>query len=434
MSNITVRNWAHTQSCRPAGWHEPASETEVQQLLAEAARKNLPVKVIGAGHSWSPIAMTDGLLLRLVKLNQPVSIDPASGRVTVQAGIRLKELNALLPQHGLALRNLGSIAEQSIAGAIATGTHGTGIGFASIPTQVVGIRMILADGSVLEADETHNADLLPALRVHLGALGIVTQVTLQTVPAFRLREVAGQVPFDSLPDRLPELLARHSRMKIWWLPHTRYAMLYGSDPTDEPATLVNGFKKWLDDRVLPHLAFAPLLKLSATWPGITPPINRLVRKAYFQPVTRVGQSDHIMNIAPPPRHDEMEYAFDVAHAAEVMREIPRIIDRNGLLVNFISEFRFVKGDDSWMSPCYGRDSCYVGAYQYGNKGWQQYQDAVEDLMTPLHGRPHWGKNCGLQAADFAARYPRYADFAALRQRLDPHGRFLNPFLRRVFGL
>ena len=410
-------NWARTASCAPAAFAQPETEEELRRILLEAKR----VKVVGGAHSWSDIACTDGVLVSLDKLCRVLSIE--GDKVTVEAGIRLQALNEALAQRGLALGVLGSIAQQSVAGAIATGTHCSGPRHGSLSSLVCGLRLMLADGSV--RDLQPGDDLFDAARVSLGALGIVTRVTLACEPAFRLEELAGPAPFEEALRGIPELVRSEPYVKLWWLPHTEVVQIFRYRRT-EAASTFRAFARWLDERVMNRLVFAALLRVSRYAPSWIPRINALVRRAYFRKTRRVARSDLALTIAMPPRHEEVEYAVPIDRAAEALRNVRALIDREKLRVNFVVELRFVKADSAWMSPAFGRDSAYLGAYMARAEGIERYFAAFEREMLALDGRPHWGKQFSA-----APRHPNLARFSALRDALDPHRTFDNAFLQRT---
>lgn len=419
-------NWARTASCEPVALARPRSEEELRSVLLDAMAKGLRVKVVGGAHSWSDAACTDGVLISLDALSAIVSVDGT--RVTVEAGIRLDALNEALASRGLALGVLGSIARQSIAGAIATGTHGSGPRHGSLSSMVCGLRLMLADGSV--KDLAPGDELFDAARVSLGALGVVTRVTLACEPAFRLEELAAPLPFDEAVKQIPALVAGEAYVKLWWLPHTDVVQVYRYRRTEAPSTF-SAFARWLDDRVLNRFVFAALLKTSRLFPAWIPALNRLVRRAYFRETRKVARSDLALTIAMPPVHEEIEYAMPVDRAADALAQVKALIEREKLRVNFVVELRFVAADEAWMSPAFGRDTAYVGAYMARARGIERYFAEFERLMQSLGGRPHWGKQFTAGAQALRDLCPNHARFSALRDALDPRGLFDNEFLLRV---
>jgi sugar-1,4-lactone oxidase-like protein len=421
-------NWARTQGGPVARYERPSTEGEVVALVRAAAAARRRVKVVGAGHSWSDAAVTDEVLVNLDRLDTVHSVDAASGLATVDAGIRLAELNLALDAAGLALPVLGSVTQQSIAGAISTGTHGSAPKRGSLASTVVSLRLVLADGSVVDASQKSEPELFAAARVGLGALGVVTRVTLRCVPAFRLEEIREPMAFDAALARIPELLESEEFVKLWWLPHTDTVLVTRWRRTDAPSNL-RPLALWLDERVVNRFVFPFLLWLGATFPALIPGVGRLIASAYFVAKRRVGRSFEVLPLPMPPRHDEMEWALPVARAQEALAWTRDAIDRNSLRIDFIQELRFSAAEDAWMSPAYGRATCWLGIYAAGTPAREAYFAAAEAQARAWDGRPHWGKR-------FAATtevHPNAARFDALRRRLDPEGRFENAFLRRLFG-
>ena len=423
-------NWAHTHSCRPEERHVPDGEEQLAEIVLSAAARKKRVRVVGAGHSWSDIACSDEIQISLDGLSRLLSVDKEQRVVTVEGGMRVRELNQLLAEHGLALDTLGSVSEQSVAGVISTGTHGSGLGHKIIAANVLGLRLLTADGSFHDA--TEGSDLLLAARVGLGSLGVITRVTLRCVDAFNLEECGEPMTFDEALETIPTLLPEADFLKYWWIPHTDYMQVFRSERSQEPTNL-SAFALWFDEAIVNRFVFASLLWIGATLSFLVPLINKVVRLAYFKVSRRIGRSDHILNLAMPPRHQEMEYSIPVEHAARALRATRELIESKGLRVNFIVELRFVAADDSWLSPAYERDSCYVGAYIAGGPHEQLYLDEFEKLMLSLGGRPHWGKEFKASAEALSAAYPKMADFVRLRDELDPQRMFSNAYAERVFG-
>lgn len=443
---MEFRNWSGVHVCNPTAICEPRDEAEVAELIAGAAARGERVKVVGAGHSWSDAMCTDGLLLRLDRMQRVLEIDHDAKRVTVEAGIRLHQLNRELWAQGLALPVLGSVAEQSVAGAISTGTHGSGVDYGSIASAVVALRLITANGEALDVD---GGELLSAARVSLGALGVITRVTLQCEPAFYLHERIEILDFDDALARMDSLACARQHVKLWWLPHTRSVRVSSLQRTDERPQGAGPLRQKIEvvasrvagravdlpselDLLLNRSLFPRALALSARLPSVTPVINHAVA-ASFRPAERVGRSYEVFGLTMPPVHREMEYGIRRADAAEALEATRALIETERLKVDFINEVRFVAADDIMLSGAYGRDSCQLGAYIGDTSSRARYFAAFETLCLGLGGRPHWGKEFAATPAQLAAAFPRFEVFAALRQELDPEGLFDNAFLRRVFG-
>ena len=427
------RNWSGRVEGRPRQSVSPASTAEVAAIVKAA--EGLRVKAIGSGHSFTPIAVTDGIQLHLDRLNQVVSVDQANGLVTVQGGITIAQLNDELARRGLALENMGDIDQQTITGAISTGTHGTGARFGSIATQVRGLELVLADGSVVTCSPTERPALFSAARVGLGALGIITTVTLQCVPAFALRCVEQPLPLDQVLEGIDEFVDGHDHFEFYWFPHTATALTKQQrrEPLD-PATLqpVGRLRGWFDDEFVTNTAFEALLRLGTAVPASVPAITRLVTRA-ISAREYADQSHRVLASRRNVRFNEGEYAVPRADLVPLLREIRRWVDSHDEPVSFPLEIRFVAGDDIPLAPTYQRDSAYIAFHQYHRMPYHRYFDALEDIFAEVAGRPHWGKLHRLGAEELRARYPLFDEFVALRDELDPTDAFGNDYLDRVLG-
>ena len=428
---VTIRNWAGTAACTPARICVPHDEAEVAEVVVAAARLDRRVRVVGAGHSWNDIALTNDVLVRLDRL---VGVQAVDGHdVTVGAGTPIHLLNVLLQNRGLALSNLGSIDAQTIAGAISTATHGSSQVHGVLSTLVVGVHLVDASGTVHHWTEKSHPALLDLARASLGCLGILTAITLRCEPAFRLRVVARPMHIDAAIEQAVTASTAAEYSKVWWLPHTDKAMLYTAERTDDPRE-PRPTADWLDRTVLNPWVFAGVLGLGGRYPATVPRLNRIVAGAYFQADDRVEDSFHALHIPMPPVHRETEYALPIDRAADALAGVRDRIDTLDLRVNFIVELRYVGGDSLPLSPATGGDACYIGGYVGRGPHAAPYMDAVEDLAWSLGGRPHWGKRFRRTPAELRSRYPAWDEVLETRARLDPDHRFVNAFTERVFGL
>ncbi len=427
----TWTNWAGNQSCSPAAIERPTTEDELVSIVRRASEAGERVKVVGAGHSFTPIACTDGTLVDLDGYREIIWIDPVERRACVQAGISLHRLNDVLARHGLALENLGDIAYQSIAGATQTATHGTGSRFRTISAAIVAMRVITGDGSVLECNADHDADVLDVARVGLGALGVLSTVTVQCVRAFNLHAVEDVAPVDELLAHLDEHVDGHDHFEFNWVPNTRWALTKHNRRTDEPTRPRSRWREVRDDILIDNLGFDAVMRIGR-WRN-----NLLPAAAKRLPSTgRVDYIDASYKVFASPRlvrFYEMEYAIPRASLPEAFGRLRNLVDRQGRYIGFPVEVRFVAADDIALSTAFGRESAYVACHVYLGTPYDQYFKGVEAIMNDYDGRPHWGKMHFQTAATLASRYPRWDDFAAVRARLDPAGTFANPYLDRVLG-
>ncbi len=416
-------NWSRGQTCAPAEHVRPGSRAE----LAEAVARGRAVRVAGAGHSFSGGVPTDGTLLSLDRLDRVLDVDRSSGLVRAEAGINLHRLVRELHAHGLAFPNLGDIDVQSLAGALVTGTHGTGARLGNLASGVEAMELVLADGSELTVD---GGDELRAARVSLGALGVVAAVTLRCVPSFRLHAVDRPLPLDDVLDALDEHVDRNDHFELFTFPHSPLALTRTNNRTDAPPTLRRPRLEWLQDVVMDNHAFGLLNRAARRAPRAIPRINRAAGRAASKR-ERVSESFDVFASPRLVRFEEMEYALPRARAAEAVRAAREILARHP--VSFPIELRFSAGDDALLSPAHARESAYVAVHVFEGMDFEAPFREVEAVMRGWDGRPHWGKRSFLGAEELAPRYPRWADFAKLRERLDPRGRFVNPWLARTLG-
>jgi L-gulonolactone oxidase len=425
-------NWDGRQRFTPASFERPRSHAELRAALERAAHAGRRVRVAGAGHSFTALVPTDGTLLSLERMNQVLDVDLSTGLVRVQAGITIQELNVALDAHGLAMENLGDIDRQSIAGATATGTHGTGAGFRNLSSQLRAIELMLADGTVITVDAGNDRDAWLAARVSLGALGVVTAVTIQTVPAFRLQGVDGPMLLEQALEQIDELVAAHDHFEMYWFPYSQHALLRRNTRTGEAATARSPLRGYLEDIVLVNYGLGAFSRLGRRFPALIPQLNRTVTRLAGSS-RRVDVSHRIFVSPRLVRFTEMEYAIPREHAVTAIRAIRAALHERKLPVSFPIEVRFVAADDAFLSPASGRETCYIAVHMFDRMEYEEYFRVVEEIMNGFSGRPHWGKRHFQTAEALAPRYPEWDRFQAVRARLDPSGRFTNAELDRVLG-
>lgn len=412
----------------------PRTTEAVQRAVVAAAAQGIPVKAVGAGHSFTGIAVAPGVLLDLTDLTGLVSADVERSRVTLRAGTRLHQVPALLAPYGLAMENLGDIDRQSISGAISTGTHGTGARFGGIATQIVGATLVTASGEILVVNETENPELVPAVALGLGALGILVEVTVQCVPAFVLHAVERPEPLESVLADLDRRVAETDHFEFYWFPHTDRAMTKTNTrlPESAPRHPLPAVGKWVDDVFVGNGLHQVACTVAKTVPATIPGINRLSVKLWGDREF-TDASHRVFATARSVRFREMEYALPVENLRPAFDALRALVDERGWRISFPVEVRFAAGDDRWMSTAHGRESAYIAVHRYWRDDPREYFEAVEQIMVGLGGRPHWGKMHTLDASALRERYPRFDDFVALRDRLDPERLFRNPYLDRVLG-
>jgi FAD-linked oxidoreductase len=426
------QNWPGSVRAAPREVVAPGSLDELARLAGTWGREGRHVRVVGAGHSFTPLVQTDDVLVSLDGMQGVISIDADNRMAKVWGGTHLKRLGDELLAQGLAQENLGDIDKQSIAGAISTGTHGTGVNFGSIATQVVGLTLVTASGEVLECSVEQHPDIFKAAQVSLGALGIVAAVTLRVVPAQRLHYQARREPLAECLANLERYKAENSHFEFYYFPFTKWAQVKFANETDAPP---NGKRLWgtVNDLVLENGLFWVLSEACRAVPRLTYTGSAISAWG----VASVDETNHSHEIFATPRlvrFQEMEYSLPAEQFVETLEEVRACIDRERFRVHFPLECRFVCADDIWLSPAYGRDSAYIAAHMYRGMPYREYFAALEEIFLRHGGRPHWGKHHTLDAAQLASLYPHWQDFLRVRAQLDPQGVFLNDYLRRLFGI
>lgn len=429
----TVRNWAGNQQWLVGESAEPRSTDEVAAIVRRAHESGRRVKAIGAGHSFTAAAVTNGVQLSLDRMSAVLEADRDTGRVRVQAGIRIHELNEALAGLGLAMPNLGDIDRQSIAGAIATATHGTGLTLGNLATTVVGMELVTGTGEVRRLDESSGADLLRVARVGLGALGIVTEVTLQCVPAFVLHARETVEPLDDLLDGLLDEAASVDHFELYWMPGGgKRCQVKRNSRTDEPARPQSKLGYARDKLVAENLALGLICRVGRRFPRATPRLASIVSGGTNDRDV-IDRSDRVFCTPRWVRFVEMEYGMPLEHLPDAVRELREITRRLPTPILFPIEVRVSAADDIPLSTGHGRPSGWIAVHQYRGAPYEEYFGAVERLMDSFGGRPHWGKLHGQRAETLAPRYPEWDVFQQARDALDPDRTFGNPYLERVLG-
>jgi len=430
--NGTWRNWGGNVAARPAREVTPATVEELAAAVLRAAEDGLPVKAVGTGHSFTSIAATSGVLIRPQLLTGIRDIDRDAGTVTVLAGTPLKRLNLALAREGLSLTNMGDIMEQTVSGATSTGTHGTGRDSGSIAAQIIALEMVTADGSVLTCSAKENPEIFAAARIGLGALGIVTAITFAVEPVFLLHAREEPMPLDRVLTEFDELWAENEHFEFYWFPHTGSTTTKRNNRSAGPERPVSPLKGWFEDEFLSNGVFHAANWVGRAVPATIPAIARVSSKA----LSARSYTDIPYKVFTSPRRVrfvEMEYAVPREAAVDTLRELKAMVDRSPLRISFPVEVRTAPADDITLSTASGRDSAYIAVHMFRGTPYQRYFTAAERIFTAHGGRPHWGKVHTRDAEYLAGAYPRFGEFTALRDRLDPERRFQNDYLRRVLG-
>jgi L-gulono-1,4-lactone dehydrogenase len=428
------QNWAGNQRSRPQAVERPHDVEEVSLLVKRALADGRRVKAVGSGHSFTSAAVTDGVQVDLGAIEGLVSADTSSGLVTVRAGTPLWRLNQLLAERGLAMSNLGDIDRQTVAGATSTSTHGTGLKLGGLATQIRGLEVVTGDGSVISCTAETEPELFSAARVGIGALGVVTAVTLQCEPAFTLVADEQPMPLAQVVDEFDDLVERNEHFEFYWFPHTDVALTKRNNrPRDgQEAKPLGRVKEWLDDEFFSNTVYNLTCKLASRRPAMIPRLNRMAAKLLS--ARSFAAPSHEVFVSPRRvRFVEMEYSVPRAAFAPAFRAIQDVIEREQLLVSFPIEARIVAPDDIPLSTAYGEERAYLAIHMFRGEPFERYFRAVEARMRDLGGRPHWGKMHWRTAADLRPVYPRFDEFLAVRDRVDPERVFTNDYLTTVLG-
>ncbi|RNL85105.1 FAD-binding protein [Halostreptopolyspora alba] len=426
------RTWSGTRQARPRRLRTPNSTAEVATAVRSAAGEGLRVRMVGSGHSFTGAAVTSDMMLAPTALAALRRVDPESGTVTVEAGLPLRDLNEALSGHGVALANMGDIATQTVAGAVQTGTHGTGRDTGGLASQVRGMELVLADGSVASCSPTENADLFDAARVGLGGFGVATALTLAVRPAFLLHAREEPMPLDEVLGRLRQLRSSNEHFEFYWFPHTGRTLTKANNRSEGPAAPLPPFRRWLDDEFLANSAFELINRLGRRVPPAIPTINQLSARA-LSARDYVDTSHHVFTSPRRVRFVEMEYAIPAGELPDVLREIRATVRRRGHRISFPVEVRFAPPEDAWLSPAHGRDTAYVAAHVYRGTPHEDYFADLEAVFTSVWGRPHWGKLHTRDPRYLEGVYPRFGAAMEVRDRVDPTRRFGSDYLTSVFG-
>ncbi|MBO3681140.1 D-arabinono-1,4-lactone oxidase [Streptomyces sp. NEAU-YJ-81] len=426
------RNWAGNVTARPVRSVAPSSTQELAEVVRRAAAEGLKVKAVGSGHSFTTTAATDGLLIRPDRMAGVRGLDREAGTVTVAAGTPLRQLNETLSAHGLSLANMGDIMEQTVAGATATGTHGTGRDSASIAAQIKGLELVTADGSVLRCSAAENPEIFAAARIGLGALGVVSAITFAVEPEFLLTAREEPMPFDRVMADFERLVAENEHFEFYWFPHTGNCNTKRNNRSTGPAAPVGRVSGWVDDELLSNGIFQVACSVGRAVPATIPGIAKISSRA----LSARTYTDIPYKVFTSPRRVrflEMEYAVPREAAVTVLRELKSTVDRSGLRVSFPVEVRTAPADDIALSTASGRETAYIAVHLYRGTPHRAYFTAAEQIMIAHGGRPHWGKLHSRDAGYLSGVYPRFGEFTAVRDRLDPDRLFANDYLRRVLG-
>lgn len=425
------KNWSESVHCYPENYVEPDSVEQVVQLVKSHYKLGRKMRVVGTGHSFTPLVATSETLLSLNRLTGIEKINQETKIATVRAGTKLKDLGNLLHDAGYAMENLGDINEQTIAGAISTGTHGTGKTFGTLSTQVAGLTIVTGKGDLLHIDEKSDKDLLSAAQTSLGLFGIIVSVDLKVEEAYFLKANSFKLPLNQCLTEL-DRLKEHRNMEFFWFPYTETVQVktkdYYEGKVEKPAKL-----NYVNDVLIENGLFKLMSEASRIMKKSSPYMSKL--SALGVPTGQsIGYSHHIFESIRQVKFNEMEYSIPEEKMAEVLLAIKELIKHKAYDVNFPIECRYVKGDDIWLSPAYARDSAFIAVHMYKGMEFTNFFKDVEAIFKSFDGRGHWGKMHDMTLADIKSQYTKFDDFLTLREELDPKQIFVNDYMKRLFAI
>ncbi|KAG0366606.1 L-gulono-gamma-lactone oxidase precursor [Gamsiella multidivaricata] len=462
--NKTFENWARTFRCAPEQYYIPTKEEDVAKIIRLARLSGKCVKAVGTGHSPSDLACTTGFMINTDKLNKSIKVDMERMTIEIEAGMKLHELNSILEKEGLAMSNLGSISDQSVAGAISTATHGSGAKYSTLSAAVVDLTMITANGESLYCSKLVNPDVFYAAICSMGSLGIITKLTLQCEPAFKLESKQEPAKLDDVLNNLDTIIHSAEHVRLWWYPHTDNVVIWRVNRTTKEIS--GSVSSWRTSRWFTFHFYQGLLYFCRFIPRLIPTLSRFMFWAtQSKPLERVDKSVKIFNFDCLFAQYVNEWAIPWSRTAEAIRALDKFIETGsvqvetgvgvaapideannktngqskvvkkepGLKVHFPVEIRFVKKDDAWLSPAYGVNSCYIGIIMYRPYGkpvpYKRFWAGFEQIMASFEGRPHWAKAHSVEFEGLRQSYPMLEKFSRIREGLDPEGMFLNRNLR-----
>ncbi|KAK7676057.1 hypothetical protein QCA50_020981 [Cerrena zonata] len=433
-------NWGLSYTCKPIMVFMPETEEQCEMIVELARREGQPVRAAGVGHSPSDLACTNGYMLRTEKLSKVIEVNVEKRYVVAQGGIILSALHSALAQYGLAMINVGSISDQTLAGVVTTATHGTGVHFKVISTHVQALVLLLPDGSRVRCSRTEHADLFMASLCGLGSTGLILQIQLEVGPTFRLKETQESLPFDHVVERLDSYANSSEHVRMWWFPQADTVRVSSADRTTEPTKLAPTFlwHSMIGFHLVQFLFF-----LGIYFPSINPWISRMSAWLDKSTTVTVDESWRVFNLDCKYPQFTTEWAIPYTNTQACLRDLRTWLEQehsssNGLRPHFPLEIRFSDADDIWLSPSSGQRTTWIGIIQYKPYGlnvpYRTLFSRFEAILVKHGGRPHWAKAHSLRPDDLRQLYPRFDDFVKVLEDVDSEGMFRNEYVwRHVFG-
>ncbi|WP_372369648.1 D-arabinono-1,4-lactone oxidase [Candidatus Uabimicrobium sp. HlEnr_7] len=424
------QNWSGSVSCTPKKIFFPTSEQDIIDAVQQAKYKKQNIRVVGSGHSFTPLIETEDNILSLKQYHGIYSIDEEKCEATVKSGTQLRALGQMLLDRGLAMQNLGDIDCQTIAGAASTGTHGTGLSLGNIATQIARFTLITANGDVLECSETQNSEIFKAGQISLGSLGIISKITIKLMPKYYLKVEKKRCTLDQNIADFTQSINNNRHFEFFWLPNTNYTYTKTMNITSEKRDS-GTWRKYFSEIIFENGALFTMGNLCRIFPKWSQKINSMGTSLIPQG-EEINLSANVFSSYRWVKFHEMEYAVPLEKGIEVLQEIEKWIRDKNINVSFPIEFRVVNEDDIYLSPAYKKPSAYIAVHSFRGMPYKEYFAGCEAIFRKAGGRPHWGKMHNLTAKDFKDIYPKWDNFQKIRRKLDPEGLFMNPYLQSVF--
>lgn len=429
----TFKNWSESVYSQPKNFYKPRSIEALQRIVRNSAKRGQKVRVVGAGHSFTPLVATSDVLISLERLSGIETIDADMHEATVLGGTNLKVLGHALAEKGFAMENLGDINAQSIAGAISTGTHGTGVEYGNIPTQVQALTIVTANGELLEISRVTNARFFDAARVSLGLFGVIVKVRLRVLPLYSLEYQSFRLSTEECFRTLDQLKRDNRNFEFYWFPHTKTIQAKIMNLTDETDQNANKMMKFVNEILIENGFFWGISEVSRKIPRTSKAVSTL--SAMGVPTGReILSGGEMYATSRLVKFQEMEYSIPQEAMENALKDIQNVIQKYRLNVHFPVECRFVKGDDIWLSPSFQRDSAYIAVHMYKGMDFAEFFEKVEEVFRHYDGRGHWGKMHTMPFEVIEKNYPKLHDFLELREALDPGQIFVNHYLKDLLQI
>ncbi len=426
------KNWAETVTATPRNYVKAQSVEEICQIVKSAAAEKRKIRMVASGHSFTKLCASDDIMMDISALLGIVEMDKPNRQITFWAGTTVRKVGVLCLESGLAQENLGDFDLQTLAGAISTGTHGTGVDLTGIANQIVAFWVVTATGEIMECSKNQNPDIFEGGRVGLGVLGVIVKVKLQLEDAYKLKAESSVVNLLEILPQVPQLLKENRNLEFFFFPMTDKALMKRMCKTDE-AVRDPKWKNYLNQKIIENIGLKAVCEATSKFNIDARRINKIMAFLVGSDM-RINHYNRILATDRLVKFNEMEFSIPAQFFEEFLLKLNALFDTNYYHVFFPIEIRWVKSDDIWLSPAYQRESVYFAVHTFKKSPVPKYFEDVQNLAIQYGGRPHWGKSHSLDAEYFSKVYPRWEDFKKLRAILDPDGLFLSPYMKTLFGV